>query len=188
MLDPFTDKWVFKTDKVKLYYCKEKDMYLCEDDINELEVDRNNTILEAQSNYIISKIGIVDMGDQRTLIEYLHNLKLNDNIKSKIEKYFPLRSNKSVDISFQLIKLAIILQTSDSNRNDYFKQRIRNGYDDLETNSTIFLKFIDIDTYSNLSISNWYNYLSFADKFLYEIITDKDILKIYMALNFIQKS
>lgn len=184
MIDPFTDKWIFKLDKIKLYYCEDNNTYVSEEDSQGLNIDKGNIKLETKSNYIISKIVDVDIND---LIKYLQDLKLNNDIKEKMEKYsLPI---KPIDVSFQLVKLAIILLSDDSNRNAYFKYKNVEITRGIEShNKSLFLEFIDEDTYKKITRVDWTYYLKFADIFLYDIITDKKILKVYTALKFIQKS
>ena len=191
MKNPFTNEWVFKKDKILVYPCPKLGTEITKEyaESNNLEIDTSKGRFICLSEYISSQIGDVN---PELLLDYLVELEPNDKIFEKINSYkgeWSLSGNTFKDIEkFNILKCAIWFSYKDSEKSDYFIVQNKNKGSSrfIRENESVFLKFMDRDTYSKLSeVAFWWTaLLESVDFLIWDIIEDPEMKKIYYAIKY----
>jgi hypothetical protein len=156
---------------------------------NNLEIDYSKGRFICLSEYISSQIGDVN---PELLLDYLVELEPNDKIFEKINSYkgeWSLSGNALKDIEkFNILKCAIWFSYKDGEKSNYFIVRNKNKGNSrfIRENESVFLKFMDRDTYSKLlAFAFWWNaLLDSVDFLIWDIIEDPEMKKIYYAIKY----
>ena len=191
LLDPFTNKWVFKKESVDLRWCEKMQEYYTDEEADEkgLELDYTKLSTESYTDYLVRKINGYGEVDTNKLYEYLKSVKPTTDMIDRINKYFSdtfylnnERTFTNVD-KFNIVKLALWIMDSDKEKRNY-NSRTRSLYQVLSGNKQKVEELIGIEK-SNVLFANhiFINYfVAIANILLYDIITDKEMLKIFIVM------
>lgn len=197
MVDPFTDEFCFKNDRIKLVYSPDLNSYVTEEEAKSknLEIDRTKSVRTiSKAEFIANKIKDVNPGD---LFNYLVELKPTKEVLEKINEYYRNTPNMYYQLKdestytnlekFQIIKAGIWFGYDGKDKTSTFSisDNTRISQTFMRQNESNFLKFMNEETYSKLySGGYWRTFLKDAELFLYDIIDDSEMLKIYYSLKY----
>ena len=202
--NPFTDTWLFKGDRLVLYYCEELNLYLTEEDAEKkgVKIDSENRRISKANDYVSSLIKIDDINPEK-LLEYLKKVEPTEETLHKVdlllrEKYPIIRLRSYLQVShdsirvnsndlFNLVKMGIWFMPPDSERRSDFQ--IRGGYNHrnvLQGNlaSKEAKDFLGEDLINMVVRVDAFDTIvrEASDVMIYDIITDPEMLKIFIKL------
>jgi len=192
--NPFGDGWLFRKDRVRVFYCPSIDGFITELDAKERGLDIQKVKYKSVEliNYLDDQIGEVDTDK---LLEYLVNLSPDKEIIDKMNVFFESSSrfrwltgekNYTNVEKFNILKAGVWFGFKNSEFNDYYVMR----YGAIRTQSFLlkneptFLKFMDQSTYDRLYTQSYFtSFVSICSALTWDLITDKEMVKIYIHLN-----
>jgi hypothetical protein len=193
MIDPFTDKWVFKKEPYPLYWCEEKKEYVSKEEAKEqnLTIDEERKSSTWYSEYLTRKIGKVN---PQVIVDYLKNKKPTpqeiDNMNNFFRGNYRLdhERNYNTEEKFNLVKLALFAMYSDKDSGYVFKQSSSwgNFLRNIDNNPEAVKELIGDSLYSMLPEvkSDMRFFISYASPNAMSLIKDKEALKTYIGLKY----
>ena len=197
MIDPFTNKWVYKKQSVILYWSDDLKDFVTEEESQQkgLTLNKQKESSEWYSEYLTRKIGEVNPD---VLFNYLKELKPTTQELKRVTDYFNgiyhLSGNRRFtdEDKFELVKLALFIMVPDKKRNYSFKNKIVPGLvrDVCDDNKEKAKNFLGDELFAKyeLNINEFHHFMNYASTHAMSLIKDEEALKTYIGLKLSSKT
>ena len=191
IFNPFTNTWLFKGDRLDVYYCDELRLSLTEEDakIKGVEIDESRRTTVKGRDYVNSLIKIDDV-DPDKLLNYLKEVKMTDGVRTKMndllgDQYIQYRLHQlrvDDETIFKMVKLGIWFLPPDSERRTDLVIRHNLSFSGnlISKEAKEFLDETTIGIIENQIFDVIVKKIS--DMMVYDVITDPEMLKTFIKI------